>query len=164
MQRTAPTGYDDDFALWAEEQAVALREGRFTELDLPHLLEEIDDLSKRNRDAIRSRMTTLAFHLLKLHHQAEQASGSWLGTIISRATRIRRLIDGSPSLRHELLDYELSAYSDARPRASAETRLPIADFPETPTAEFTAAFRAALAGEDFGGEAIVRAAEAKRKR
>src|SRR5450631_2923284 len=99
MQRTAPAGYDDDFALWAEEQAAALREGRFSELDMPHLLEEIDDLSNRKRDALLSRMTTLAFHLLKLHYQPEQASGSWLGTIISRATRIRRLIEASPSLR-----------------------------------------------------------------
>jgi len=163
MQRTSPaTGYETDFALWAQSQATALRERRFDDLDLSNLIEEIDDLSKRDRDAIRARMTTLAFHLLKLHYQPERASGSWLGTIVSRATRIRRLIEDSPSLRHELLDYELTAYADARPRASAETLLPIEDFPETPTAEFTAAFRAALAGEDFGGDAIVREAKANR--
>lgn len=57
MQRTAPASYDDDFALWAEEQAAALREGRFTELDLPRLLEEIDDLSGSIRREIRSRQS-----------------------------------------------------------------------------------------------------------
>ena len=106
MQRTVPpAGYNSDFALWAQSQAAALRERRFHDLDLSNLIEEIDDLSKRDRDAIRSRMTTIALHLLKLHHQPERASRSWLGTIVSRSTRIRRLIDGSPSLRHELLDY-----------------------------------------------------------
>jgi hypothetical protein len=163
MQRTAaPAGYETDFALWAQSQATALRERRFDDLDLSNLIEEIDDLSKRDRDAIRSRMTTLAFHLLKLHYQPERASGSWLGTIVSRATRIRRLIDGSPSLRVELLDYERTAYSDARPQASAETGLPITNFPEAPTAAFIVAYRAALAGEDFGGDAIVREAKANR--
>jgi hypothetical protein len=163
MQRTAPAGYETDFALWAQSQATALRERRFDDLDLSNLIEEIDDLSKRDRDAIRARMTTLAFHLLKLY-QPEGASGSWLGTIVSRATRIRRLIDASPSLRQELLDCERTAYADARPRASAETLLPIGDFPETPTAEFTVAFRAALAGEDFGGDVIVQKAKADRTR
>jgi hypothetical protein len=38
MQRTARAGYDSDFTLWAEEQAAALREGRFADLDMPHLL------------------------------------------------------------------------------------------------------------------------------
>jgi hypothetical protein len=57
MRRAAPAGYDDDFALWAEEQAAALREGRFTELDLPRLLEEIDDLSGSIRREIRSRQS-----------------------------------------------------------------------------------------------------------
>lgn len=154
MQRTVPpAGYNSDFALWAQSQAAALRERRFHDLDLSNLIEEIDDLSKRDRDAIRSRMTTIALHLLKLHHQPERASRSWLGTIVSRSTRIRRLIDGSPSLRHELLDYERTAYADARPQASAETGLAIATFPESPAPQFITALRAALAGEDFGGEA-----------
>jgi hypothetical protein len=165
MQRTAPTaGYESDFALWAQSQATALRERRFDDLDLPNLIEEVHDLSKRDRDAIRSRMTTLVVHLLKLRYQPERASGSWLGTIVSRATRIRRLIEQSPSLGHELLDYELTAYGDARPQASAETGLPLATFPETPTAEFIAAFRAALNGDDFGGDAVVREAKAARVR
>jgi hypothetical protein len=165
QQRTAvpSTAYESDFARWAEAQAAALREGRFADLDLANLTEEIDDLSNRKRDAIRSRMTTIAFHLLKLHYQPEQASRSWLGTIVSRAARIRRLLGESPSLRHELLDFELNAYADARPRAAAQTGLPIADFPESPAGDFAVAFRAALAGEDFGGEAVVREARSRRE-
>jgi hypothetical protein len=68
MQRTASAAYDADFALWAEEQATALRQGRFADLDMPHLLEEIDDLSNRKRDAIRSQFKRIAAYLLKFQY------------------------------------------------------------------------------------------------
>jgi hypothetical protein len=163
MQQTAPpAGYETDFALWAEAQAAALREGRFADLDLANLIEEIDSLSRSDRNQLQNRLTKLAFHLLKLQHQPERASGSWLRTIIEQSARIRRLLKSSPSLRPALPELLAEAYVDARGAASAETRLPIATFPEAPTAEFLAAYRAALAGDDFGGEAIVQAAEANR--
>jgi hypothetical protein len=85
MQRTAPAGYDSDFTLWAEEQAAALREGRFVDLDVPHLLEEIDDLSNRKRDAIRSQLKPIAAHLLKFQYQPERATPSWSDSIIDGA-------------------------------------------------------------------------------
>jgi hypothetical protein len=150
MQRTAaPTGYNDDFSRWAEEQAAALRDGRFPDLDLPNLLEELDDLSQSERRELLSRWTTLTVHLLKLRYQPERASGSWRGTIIEQATRKRRVLQGSPSLRPEMPGFAAEAYIDARPQAAAETELPIAKFPESPTSEFERALQAALAGDDF---------------
>ena len=164
MQRTAAAGYDTDYALWAESQAVALREGRFADPDLANLLEEIDSLSRSDRRQLQSRLTKLAFHLLKLHHQPERASGSWLRTIIDQSTHVRRILKESPSLRPTMPGLLAEAYADARREASAETRLPIESFAEAPTPDFERALHAALAGEDFGGEAIVREAKAKRKR
>jgi hypothetical protein len=156
MQRTAPPAdYDSDFALWAAAQVAALRERRFDDLDLANLIEEIDSLSRSDRNQLQSRLTKLAFHLLKLQHQPERASGSWLRTIVEQSARIRRLLKNSPSLRPALPELIAEAYADARPAASAETRLPIADFPETPTPNFARAVDAALAGEDFGGDAAV---------
>jgi hypothetical protein len=150
MQRTASSGYDSDFSLWAEEQAAALREGRFADLDMPHLLEEIDDLSGSLRRELLSRLTRISMHLLKLQYQPERASGSWRGTIVEQAARIRRVLKGSPSLRPEMPAFIAEAYVDARPQAAAETEIPIATFPEAPTPEFEHALQAALAGEDFG--------------
>jgi hypothetical protein len=146
MQRTAPAGYDSDFTLWAESQAAALREGRFADLDMPHLLEEIDDLSNRKRDELLSRLTRLSMHLLKLQHQPERASRSWRGTVVEQATRTRRVLKGSPSLRPEMPAF----IAEARPQAAAEIEIAIASFPEAPTPEFERALQAALAGEDFG--------------
>jgi hypothetical protein len=149
MQQTAAAGYDTDFALWAETQAAALREGRFADLDLPHLLEEIDDLSNRKRDALLSRLIKIELHLLKLTYQPELASSSWRGTIREQARKIRRLLKSSPSLRREVPQFSAEAYPDAREQAADETGIAIATFPETPTPEFERALQAALAGEDL---------------
>jgi hypothetical protein len=169
MQRVAATGlYERDFALWIDEQVGILRrgvlDGRLRELDVENVIEELEGLAKRDRRSLESLFTTLAVHLLKLHWQPERASRSWLGTILSRAEKIRRILDDSPSLIDDLTAFLRAGYSDARVRASAETGLPIETFPLEPADKFLAAYREALAGEDFGGEAIVKAAEEARRR
>ena len=49
----AHTLYEEDFPLWAERQAALLRAGRFDELDLENLIEEVEDLSRREREIDR---------------------------------------------------------------------------------------------------------------
>lgn len=149
MQQTAAAGYETDFAQWAESQAAALREGRFAELDMPHLLEEIDDLSGSLRREIRSRLRQIAAHILKLQHQPERATSSWSETIIEQSEAIEDVLEGSPSLRREMPGFIATAYPRARRLASRETKLSIATFPESPTPKFERALQAALAGEDF---------------
>ena len=46
--------YEQDFSLWLEEQAALLREGRFDELDLVNLVEEIEAIARKDKKAIRS--------------------------------------------------------------------------------------------------------------
>jgi hypothetical protein len=149
MQRIALATYDTDFALWAESQAAALREGRLPDLDVDNLAEEIQGLTKRDRTAIRSRLIQLAAHLLKLRYQPERATRSWVSTVLVQSARIRLVLEDSPSLRREMPDFINKAYVDARKLASNETGLPIETFPETPNTEFHHALAAALAGEDF---------------
>jgi hypothetical protein len=57
MQQRAATGYDTDFALWVEDQVAALRAGRFGDLDVTNLVEELESLSKRDRNEVLSRLT-----------------------------------------------------------------------------------------------------------
>jgi len=144
MQRIVPAGYEADFALWAESQAAALRDGRFADLDLPNLSEEIDALGRRDRRELRSRLTTLSVHLLKLLYQPERASGSWRGTIVEQATRIGELLEDSPSLLQHVAAFTDSAYGNARRQAAAETGLPIETFPEQRTPLFDRAFALAM--------------------
>jgi hypothetical protein len=144
------TAYGDDFARWAQEQADAVREGRFAELDLVHLGEEIEGLSKSDRNAMRSRLIILLAHLLKLKYQPENATRSWRNTVKEQARQIELLTEDSPSLRSEAITYFARAYDKAREKASDETGLAPAAFPATPTPDIENALRAALAGEDFG--------------
>ncbi len=58
--------YETDFVKWAEEQAALLTERRFDLLDLDHLIEEVDDLAGRHRDALQSQLQVLLIHMLKL--------------------------------------------------------------------------------------------------
>jgi hypothetical protein len=145
----APAEYDADFALWAESQAAALREGRFDELDVPNLAEEVEALGRRDRRELRSRLTVLALHMLKLQCHPERASSSWRSAILEQATKIKELLDESPSLAPSMPELTASAYRDARRRASLETGLPVATFPETATPDFERAFARAFSGEDF---------------
>ena len=60
-----PTPYERDVILWSQEQARLLRAGRFSELDIEHLADEIDDVGKSEKRELASRMAVLLAHLLK---------------------------------------------------------------------------------------------------
>ena len=56
--------YDQDFAVWTSETARLLRAGRFDEIDIEHVAEEIEDMGKRDKRELHSRLTVLLLHLL----------------------------------------------------------------------------------------------------
>jgi hypothetical protein len=63
--RPAASGlYEEDFPLWAERQAALLRAKRFDELDLENLIDEVEDLSRRERETVESHVETIMEHLL----------------------------------------------------------------------------------------------------
>ena len=74
--------YEQDFYAWAREQATLLRAGRYDELDLEHLSEEVEDLGGSLYRSVRSRIRTIIEHLLKLEHApAAEPRGLWRDTI-----------------------------------------------------------------------------------
>lgn len=62
--------YDRDYSQWAETIADLLASGNFTQLDIENLLEEVRDLSKRERDRLLSSL----HHLLKWYYQSHKRS------------------------------------------------------------------------------------------
>jgi Domain of unknown function DUF29 len=123
--------YERDFCLWIEQQAALLREGRFDELDLANLIEEIEAMARRDKKAIKNNLVVLLTHLLKHRFQPEQRSTSWRGSIVEHRQRLRDDFEESPSLRQHAADVFARAYADARERASAETGLPLRTFPKS---------------------------------
>jgi len=121
--------YERDFCLWLEQQAALLREGRFDELDLANLIEEIEAMTRRDKKAIKSNLVVLLTHLLKHQFQPEQCSSGWRGTVLEHRRRLRYDFEESPSLRPHAAEVFARAYADACEQASAETGLPLRTFP-----------------------------------
>jgi hypothetical protein len=123
--------YERDFCLWLEQQATLLREGRFDELDLANLIEEIEAMARKDRKAITSNLVVLLTHLLKHQFQPEQRSSGWLGSILEHRRRLRYDFEESPSLLRHAAEVFAPAYADAREQASTETGLPLRAFPKS---------------------------------
>ncbi len=125
------TDYDTDFYAWTNEQARLLRAGRCSQLDLVHLAEEIEDLGKRERRALQSRLGVLLGHLLKWRYQPEYPyRKSWRATINTRRRSLIQLLDENPSLRPGLDGVIERACADGLDLAVAETPLDYDAFPE----------------------------------
>lgn len=124
--------YETDFYAWSDEQARLLRGERYTELDITHLAEEVEDLGKRERRALESRLAVLIGHLLKWRFQTDYPyRKSWRATINTQRRSIQRLLVENPSLGEQLDRLIESAYPDAVDLAVAETPLDYDAFPES---------------------------------
>jgi Domain of unknown function DUF29 len=123
--------YERDFCLWLERQAELLREGRFDQLDLANLIEEVEAMARKDKKAVKSNLTVLLSHLLKHQLQPGQRSSGWRGSIVEHRQRLRDDFEESPSLRLYATQVFARAYADARERASAETGLPLRTFPKS---------------------------------
>jgi Domain of unknown function DUF29 len=123
--------YEQDFCLWTQTMAEALRSGNWSQLDLENLVEEVESLGRSDKRELQSRLTVLLMHLLKWQFQTEMRSGSWRGTLAEQRIRIEKLLKESPSLRSVLEASIDECYDDAKIQASAETGLPRATFPLT---------------------------------
>jgi hypothetical protein len=121
--------YDTNFYAWTQAQAAALRDRKWTILDVEHLAEEIESLGQRDRDAIESQLVRALLHLLKLTYDpATRPRRGWQVTVADARERIAR------KARHGLQDYPAAAlpaaYRYARRKAALATGRPLADFPE----------------------------------
>lgn len=121
--------YDTDFNLWVESQVVALKARRLEDLDLSNLIEEIEDLAKRDKKALRSYLKVLLLHLLKWQYQPSKRSKSWKASISNARIEIEDILLDSPSLKNYLPTVVVQTYASARVLAVDETGLPVETFP-----------------------------------
>jgi len=97
--------YDQDFILWTEEQAAALRrsKGSNLPLDWENLAEEIESLGISQRTRLSSQLRRILHHLFKLEASpAADPRTGWRTTIRDARAEIEDLLEASPSLRHEI--------------------------------------------------------------
>jgi len=121
--------YEHDIHAWTQQTADLLRQQRFHELDIEHLVEELETMGRRDRQELVSRLKILLGHLLKWQYQPAHRSGSWRGSILEQRLRLRDLLEDCPSLKPFLAEAAASAYGDGVKLASRETDLPMGHFP-----------------------------------
>lgn len=127
------TTYEQDFHQWIEHHVALLRERRFNEIDVEHLIEELEDMGKSNLRELRSRFVVLIAHLLKWEYQLKQlknqwegyTGSSWKGTITEQRIHIAKLLKDNPSLKKFLSE----AITDALKIVIEETGLLESAFP-----------------------------------
>lgn len=125
------TLYEQDFLQWIEATIETLRQGKFTELDLENLLEELESIGKRERRSVRSNLIVIVVHLLKWKYQPEKRTKSWQITLLEHRRCLQEDFNDSPSLKNYYVDIFDSCYQQACKQATLKTDLPSTTFPDT---------------------------------
>jgi hypothetical protein len=115
--------YDDDFYAWTQFQAAVVREMPVNDnrFDRERVAEEIEDLGKSERDAVRSQIRRIIEHLLKLAHSPSAPPRfDWMETIEDARQSLSDKI--SPTLRRDAEETLFKLYADGRKRAAASLR------------------------------------------
>jgi hypothetical protein len=130
MTQAVSTLYEADFVQWTDRTVQLLRERQFNELDLDNIIEEIEDLGRRERQALYSNLKIILLHLLKWQFQPSKKTNSWRATLREHRQRIQLQLKDSPSLKPYLSQSLDDCYANARDLAADETGLPLSSFPE----------------------------------
>ncbi len=127
--------YETDFYLWLEKTADLLKAHKFEQIDLDNLIEEIEAMGRNEKRELKSRLTTIIEHLLKLKYwisEKKYNQRGWCNTIIEQRREIKFLLKGSPSLKKLLPDIFLDCYQAAREDTLKKSRLSSDIFPIKP--------------------------------
>jgi hypothetical protein len=133
----SPTLYDQDYASWLEKTIEQLKQKNFSVLDLENLIEELESMGRSEKHALKSLLTRLLEHLLKLAYwksERDYNRRGWEGEITNFRIQINNLLEDSPSLRAYLATVFDKSYKDARKIVIKITGLNPKTFPTEPTA------------------------------
>lgn len=122
-------GYERDYLAWIGATVEQLRDRNYAAVDWENLIEEIEDMGKRERRSLESNLIVLLLHLLKWQFQAAHRSGSWRASILEHRRRVLRALKDSPSLKPYWEEIFENCYQAAAEQAIAETNLPESVFP-----------------------------------
>ncbi len=123
--------YEVDFYQWAFHNADLLRQGRFAEIDLENIVEELEDMARSSKKELFSRLKVLIMHLLKWQYQPRLRGRSWSATIGNQRTEIEYLLENSPSLRNKIETIIDKGFIAAKRTFEDETGISANELPET---------------------------------
>ena len=125
----APADYARDVYTWSQEQARAIREGRWADIDRENVAEEIESVGRTEFNTLVSALRVLMLHMLKWDHQPERRSRSWLLSIEAQREELDDVLSDNPGLRTRCDEALQRAYRRACIEAAQETGLDRSAFP-----------------------------------
>lgn len=129
MEKVA--SYEQDFLTWTQQQAEYLQKGRWAELDVKNLIEELEALGRSEQKELSSYFQVLVMYLLKCQYQPDKRTPSWNNTLSNCRDKIQDCLEDTLSLQRFLQDSEWieKYYRRARRDAAKETKKSLQTFP-----------------------------------
>lgn len=122
--------YEEDEHLWLTETIKLLKENRLERLDIENLIEELEDLSKRDKNRVESFLRQIIVHLLLLQYwttEYEYNYRHWQGEIATFRVQLNRSL--TTNLRQHLLDNMGDIYQESVFIVTQKTGLNLEIFP-----------------------------------
>ena len=122
--------YEIDEHLWLEETIKILKENRLYDLNVENLIEELESLSKKDKNRVSSFLEQIIRHFLLLQYwtiEYERNKNHWRAEIISLRTQLKKYL--TTNLHNYLADELNLIYQDALEYVQEKTGFSI-DFPE----------------------------------
>jgi len=123
--------YDEDHLLWLQQTAEQLKERNLDNLDWEHLIEEIEDLGRAEKNKAKSYLRQLLIHLLIYQYWQTERSLSGRGWLVEIDNfRYELNLSLQSKTLYNFIAQELdSTYQSARKNASKKSGLAPDSFP-----------------------------------
>ncbi|WP_174279605.1 DUF29 domain-containing protein [Sphingomonas bacterium] len=121
--------YEADYSAWIDAQAALLQAGRFGELDIVNLVDEVESLGRSAFYSFASAIEIVIVHMLKWDTQPIKRTPSWVASIAEHRRRIEQSFEDNPSYRSRIDEAVTRAWRTANAKAAGETNLPLTAFP-----------------------------------
>jgi hypothetical protein len=108
------TTYDQDFALWLEENIALLKAKNYNSVDWVNLIEEVEGLTRSDKRELENRLITLFEHALKRRYiPLPDCYRGWELTLIRTQRKLTQILRDSPSLRNYFTSLIEECYQNA---------------------------------------------------
>jgi Domain of unknown function DUF29 len=97
------TKYDDDICLWAFEQAALVREGKFDQLDIEHVADEIESVARTERRLFAAKIAAVMTLMARIYYKPREPA-STARELEHARYKARDMVEETPSLAELLTD------------------------------------------------------------
>jgi hypothetical protein len=121
--------YEQDFNLWIEETVNLLKTRQLDQIDYDNLIEEVEDLSKNQKDNLEIYLENILRNLLRWKYLIPERVNDWQVELLKNRVDIKRILRDSPSLDQYIDNVLEECYETARLLAATQMGVDIKIFP-----------------------------------